>query len=65
MQLCTGQEAGCEATVHATHKIFDEDDAKFALLVDAVNELNCLNPMSALLNTQFMPCFCHGNKPEY
>ena len=27
LQVCAGQDAGCEATVHAIHRIFDNDES--------------------------------------
>ncbi len=47
VQLCAGQESGCEAAVHAMKKIFDENDTEAILLVDAFNSLN---RKSTLLN---------------
>ena len=52
LQLCIGQEAGYEATVHALHRNFDEVDTEGVLLVDAANTFNCLNELSSLLNIQ-------------
>ena len=43
-QLCAGQEAGCEAAVHAMEWIFAADeDTEAIILVDAINAFNCLN----------------------
>ena len=45
MQICGGQEAGCEAAVHAMSHIFSEADTEGALLVDATNAFNlCIWP---------------------
>ena len=27
LQLCAGQETGCEATIHAMHRIFESNDS--------------------------------------
>lgn len=35
LQLCAGQDGGCEASVHAMHKIFQDSDIEAALLVNA------------------------------
>lgn len=36
-QLCAGQEAGCEAAVHAMEQIFADEDTEAIILVDATN----------------------------
>ena len=43
LQLCCGQDAGCEAAVHAMRTVFDTDTTDAILLVDATNEFNNLN----------------------
>ena len=50
-QLCAGQEAGCEAAIHAMRDIF-ENNADAVLLVDATNAFNSLNRENALRNIQ-------------
>ena len=52
VQLCAGQEAGCEAAVHAMREIFSCDDTEAVLLVDARNAFNSLNREVALRNIQ-------------
>ena len=52
VQLCAGQEAGCEAAVHAMREIFSCDDTEAVLLVDARNTFNSLNSEVALWNIQ-------------
>lgn len=37
IQLCEGQDAGCEAAVHAMEHLFIEDDTEAMILVDATN----------------------------
>ena len=46
IQLCAGEDAGCEAAVHAMEQIFADDDTEAMILVDA---FNCLN-------RQVIPC---------
>ena len=50
VQLCAGQESGCEAAVHAMNKIVDDDKTEAIMLIDATNVFNSLNRKSALLN---------------
>ncbi len=52
LQLCAGQEAGCEAVNHAFIKFFEVDDTYAILLVDADNAFNRLNRSVALWNIQ-------------
>ena len=50
IQLCAGQDAGCEAAVHAMKQVFDDEDTEAMILVDASNAFNCLNRHPTLLN---------------
>ena len=43
LQLCAGQEAGCEAAVHTMQSLFHSSSTQAVLLVDASNALNSLN----------------------
>ena len=54
LQLCAGQEAGCEAAVHAMHQMFESPDVEAAILVDASNAFNTLNRENALRNIQYL-----------
>ena len=40
LQVCAGQDGGCEAAVHAMRIIFQDADTEGCLLVDAFNSLN-------------------------
>ena len=50
LQVCTGQESGCEAAIHAMHQIFADEETEGALLVDATNAFNSINWQVALYN---------------
>ena len=50
LQVCAGQQAGCEAAVHAVRKLSNDPDTEAILLVDASNAFNLLNRKVALLN---------------
>ena len=50
LQLCAGQEGGCEAAVHAMRQFFAEQNVQGALLVDASNAFNTINREVALHN---------------
>jgi len=43
LQLCARQDSGCEATIHAMHSVFVEENNEAVLLVDASNAFNSLN----------------------
>lgn len=50
LQMCTGLRSGAEAAVHAMYSIFDTNDTKAMLLIDASNAFNSLNWAAALHN---------------
>ena len=50
LQLCAGQDGGCEAAVHAMRKLFQDPDIEAALLVNATNAFNSINRQAALHN---------------
>ena len=50
LQVCAGHEAGCESTMHAMHKIYEEDELEAILLVDASNAFNSVNRKTFLHN---------------
>ena len=52
MQLCAGQESGCEAAVHVMQKLFNSPEVEAVLLVDATNAFNSINRQTALRNIQ-------------
>ena len=39
LQVCAGQDGGCEAAVHSMRSIFQDADTEGCLLVDASNSL--------------------------
>ena len=54
LQLCAGQEAGCEAATHAMNQIFLEEETDALLLVDASNAFNSINRKVMLHNIQHL-----------
>ena len=48
LQLCAGQEVGCEAAGHTMHQMFESPDVEAAILVNASNAFNSLNRENAL-----------------
>ena len=59
LQLCAGQNAGCEAACHAMSKIFDDDTTEAVIFVDAANAFNSLNQQVTLHNFKFIcPALC-------
>ena len=54
LQVCAGQDGGCEAAVHAMRSIFQDADIEGCLLVDASNAFNSLNRKAALHNVSIL-----------
>ena len=54
LQLCSGQEGGCEAAVHAMRQIFRSPETEGILLVDATNAFNTINRQAALHNISIL-----------
>ena len=47
LQVCAGQESGCEAAIHAMHQIYADVESEGTLLVDATNAFNSINRQAA------------------
>ena len=43
LQVCAGQEAGCEAAIHAMRNIYQHEDTEAVLLIDSANAFNSIN----------------------
>ena len=54
LQLCAGQEAGCEAAVQAMQSLFHSSTTQAVLLADASNAFNSLNRHVSLHNLHFI-----------
>ena len=52
LQVCAGQEAGCEAAIHAMHSIFESEETEAVLLLDASNAFNSINRNAFLHNVK-------------
>ena len=52
LQVCAGQEAGCESLVHAMHEIYDDHSSETVLLVDASNAFNTTSRMHFYITLQ-------------
>ena len=47
LQLCVGQESGCEAGIHSMSEIFDDENTHGIIQVDANNAFNTINRSSS------------------
>ena len=72
LQLCAGQQSGCEAAVHAMSDIFDEESTDAVLLVDANNAFNTINRKVLFHNIKYLcspmavyihNCYCTSSRP--
>ena len=52
LQVCAGQDAGCEAAIHAIRAIFEQEDTEAVMLVDASNAFNSINRKAFLHNAK-------------
>ena len=54
IQLCAGQEAGVEASIHSMVDMFEEDSTSAVIQVDATNAFNSINRSVILHNISIM-----------
>ena len=54
LQLCAGQETGCEAVIHALHKIFESNKTDAILTADGENAFNSINQKALLHNIKYL-----------
>ena len=54
LQLCAGQEAGCEAAIHVMESLFHSSTTQAVLLANASNVFNSLNRNVSLHNLHFI-----------
>ena len=54
LQLCTGQDAGSEAAIHAVYEMFNKESTEAVLMVDASNDFNAINREAFLHNTKIL-----------
>ena len=50
IQMCSGQEAGCEAAIHSMRKMFEGEESEAVILVDAANAFNSINREALIHN---------------
>ena len=50
LQVCAGQEAGCETAIHAMKDIFEQEETEAVLLIDAANAFNAINRKAFIHN---------------
>ena len=43
LQVCAGQECGCETAIHAMKSIYDDEETEVVLLIDPSNAFNAVN----------------------
>ena len=52
LQVCAGQDAGCESLIHAMRTIYEDQSAETVLLVGASNAFNSINRNVFLHNVE-------------
>ena len=54
IQMCSGQDSGSEAAIHAVTELFENEAAEAVLLVDAANAFKRINRKSLLNNIRII-----------
>ena len=54
LQLWSGQEAGCQAAIHAMHNIFESNETEAIIIVDGENAFNSINRKALIHNTEYL-----------
>ena len=54
LQLCAGQETGCEAVIHAMHKFFESNETDAILIADGENAFNSINRKALQHNIKYL-----------
>ena len=54
LQLCTVQEVGCEAAIHAMHKVFEYNETEAMLIVDEENAFSSINRKALLHKIEYL-----------
>ena len=54
LQLCTGQEAECEAALHVIHRVFESSKTEAIPIVDVENAFNSINWKALLHNIEYL-----------
>ena len=54
VKLCAGHDAGSEAPIHAIYDMFNDDDTKAILMVNASNTFNSINREAFFHNTKVL-----------
>ena len=54
LQVCAGQDAGCEAAVHAVRTTFEQETTEAVILLDAANAFNNVNRNAFLHNVKII-----------
>ena len=52
LQVCAGQDAGCEAAIHSLRTIFQQEETEAVMLIDASNAFNSINRKAFLHNVK-------------
>ena len=55
LQLCVGQDATCEAGIHAIRSIFNDKNSEAVLLVDASNDFNLIARLPSGMSASCAP----------
>ena len=52
LQVCAGEDAGCESSIHAMRTIYEDQSAEAVFLVDASKAFNSINRNVFLHNVE-------------